>query len=307
MELLYTKSYRDGTKDIFVPHKSNMSYNILKNSKSLLVVPVDFDANINVPPDLPRALSDDEIAKNITDARNRARKTVFDLAVSNDWEYFFTQTIKSDFMDRTDVDGAFAALRKILRKLKADYPSFKCLIVAEYHKKKELNGKRALHFHGLFAGLPDCCLGKKYRTKSGFAWSLPDFEHIGWCGVSKVRDNKAASRYLVKYITKDFVYRGKHKASYIASRGLARPIKRRYFVSPGVGLKINMLKEMFDMLKGQRYDAHGSVTYTFFDCFVSDDDLIKIVDEDALLVNIDDDAGDFLLALSKVAADLRRG
>jgi hypothetical protein len=295
MDLIYTKNYIDGTKQIFIPDRGSCCYQSLVEKIDVTHGSfIDSSLAFLLPPKEKKE-QQASTEKNIADSRNRARKAVYDLAVSNNWDYFFTQTLSPDFMDRTDVDGAFEAIRKKIYALKRNYPEFKALIIAEYHKKTEENGLKALHFHGLISGLPESALGTGYKTKKGYAWEFPFLADLGWNGLSVVRESGAAARYLVKYITKGFVYRGKNKACYICSRGLARPEKRKYLLTPGAALKIHELhdfKEMFGMTKSKRYESQGGVSHVFFDCFVSDDDFVHLVDPTAQVVDVSPDRAD---------------
>lgn len=74
---------------------------------------------------------------------SRTRRNIRELALSNEFEYFATLTINSEYCDRFHLTECQELLRKKLKKLKRKNKEFAYLFITEEHK----NG--AFHFHGL--------------------------------------------------------------------------------------------------------------------------------------------------------------
>ena len=72
---------------------------------------------------------------------SRTRRSIRELALSNDFEYFATLTISSEYCDRFHLTECQELLRKKLKKLKRKNNEFAYLFITEKHK----NG--AFHFH----------------------------------------------------------------------------------------------------------------------------------------------------------------
>ena len=76
---------------------------------------------------------------------------IIDYAINNNWNYFVTITLDKKLQDRTDHKGVTKKLRIFLNHYKDRYDNdFKYILIPELHKKVEDNGKRAIHYHGLF-------------------------------------------------------------------------------------------------------------------------------------------------------------
>lgn len=72
---------------------------------------------------------------------SRTRRNIRELALSNDFEYFATLTINSEYCDRFHLTECQELLRLKLKKLKRKNPDFGYLFITEKHKNK------AFHFH----------------------------------------------------------------------------------------------------------------------------------------------------------------
>lgn len=171
---------------------------------------------------------------------SRTRRTVLELALANDWEYFITLTLDEKKVDRFDLEAWHSKFKEWLKYRRKAY-GLKCryLLVPEQH------GDGAWHVHGLISGLdllelvPFSGMDKAgYRTENGrrLKKKLRESDYLNWhpysrsfgfCSVGKLRNKDAASFYVVKYITKDLAHCvsqcGKHM--YWASRHLDRPVK----------------------------------------------------------------------------------
>lgn len=173
----------------------------------------------------------------------RAKKTIYDLAYCNEWEYFFTGTVSSDNINRSDLKVFHKKFTQMIKNLNFQKNlDIKFLIIPEKHKSGDW------HFHGFLMGLPVEYLTEYIRSdywsienqdlpKLPYAilnelengnrvWKWDKFESkFGWCTLTKIRDKEAVSCYCLKYITKDLLKSvsevGAH--TYYRSRGLRLP------------------------------------------------------------------------------------
>lgn len=145
---------------------------------------------------------------------SRARSRICELALCNDFEYFYTQTFNIDLVDRFSIDKITEKIQYTFKYFKKNYArSFKYLVIAEFHKDK-----KAIHLHGLISGVPE---KEFYKNKNGY-YSLSFFERrLGFNSISKINNNIACSHYITKYITKDNL-QFSNKYHYLCSRGLKR-------------------------------------------------------------------------------------
>lgn len=148
---------------------------------------------------------------------SRTKSRIRDLALSNNFDYFFTFTINSSYDFRFNTDDCFNEIRKYFKSYLRKYKNFKYICILEKHKSG------ALHFHGLCKGLEDL-----YINDNGY-FSSHHFDKLGFNSFSKIRNYSKVCNYILKYITKDFV-KNSHHQSYICSRGLLEP--RRADVLP---------------------------------------------------------------------------
>ncbi len=177
----------------------------------------------------------------------RAKNTVYEIALCNNFEYFATFTIDGGRFPRDDLHGFYKKLGKWLsnyrRKTgrKIDY-----LLIPELHK----DGKN-WHMHGLLSGLPESELKrfgptapKALRMKGYLNW--PAYaEKFGFCSLDRVRDGSAVSAYVTKYITKDVgrcvTEVGAHM--YYCSQGLKR---KERICRMSVELEEEEIEHLFD-------------------------------------------------------------
>lgn len=140
---------------------------------------------------------------------SRTRRSIRELALCNDFEYFCTLTVNSFKCDRYSLDEVQYNLRKCLRNIRNHSDNFKYLIITEKH----LDG--AFHFHGLMSGVSDL-----YINKYGYM-SNSKLDILGFNSFSKIKSIEKVANYILKYITKDCVKNSKNQV-YISSRGLKK-------------------------------------------------------------------------------------
>lgn len=132
--------------------------------------------------------SSDEISRI---CNSRIKSKIKEYALCNDFEYFFTQTLNSNY-NRYDLEEFKKLIQKKFKSYKRKNQDFKYLVIYEKHKDG------AYHLHGLVR-----CLGDdKYINQNGYI-SLKFFEDLGFNSLSKIQDNIKVSHYITKYISKD--------------------------------------------------------------------------------------------------------
>jgi hypothetical protein len=158
--------------------------------------------------------------KKLLNNLSRASTKIFEIALCNDWNFFFTGTISPEKYDRSNFDVFYKDFSKWLSNYnyKNNY-SIKYLIIPELHVDK-----KNWHMHGLIANLPREILK---INKFGYLDWQDYSEKFGYCSFADVYDNKGISLYVTKYIRKDVfdssLQIGKH--SYYCSKGLKRAVK----------------------------------------------------------------------------------
>lgn len=140
---------------------------------------------------------------------SRSCSLIKDYVLSNNFDYFFTLTIKD--VKRADIDFASKlindSIKKYSKRLKNKGIEFKYIYVFERQKKG------GLHLHGYFSGFNDLYVNKFGHLSSLF------FDSIGF---QNFQDAKVCNPfYLIKYIIKEPLFELKHL--FFRSRNLKKP------------------------------------------------------------------------------------
>ena len=151
-----------------------------------------------------------------TVSNNRAKQKIYELARSNEWEYFLTLTFAKD---RYNYDVLTEKLRNWINRTKKNYaPDMKYIFVPELHKDG------ALHFHGIVSDIGSLPLiDSGHKDKDGKIIYNIDCYKMGFTTATQVTDSGRVASYLTKYITKDLMSYSKGKKKYWASRNLKKP------------------------------------------------------------------------------------
>lgn len=143
---------------------------------------------------------------------SRTKNKIFELALCNHWDFFFTATLDPKKYDRTDLEVFHKSLTQWLRDYSKKYGiKIHFLLIPELH-----SDGRSWHMHGFLDGLPiehlkqfkiGDRMGKSLaeKVKNGdvvYNW-VPYSEKFGFCDLELIRDELAVSKYVTKYITKD--------------------------------------------------------------------------------------------------------
>lgn len=162
----------------------------------------------------------------------RARTTIYELALCNDWEWFITITLNPEKYDRCNLPEFRKDFSRFIRTYgKKNGLTVKYLVIPEQHVKG------GWHMHGFLKGIPPdrlrhftlyeklpFYLRKKLEQGSAvYDWSEYR-ERFGFCDIEPVRNLQAASAYVTKYITKSLDSSIKNLGGhlYYASQGLNR-------------------------------------------------------------------------------------
>ena len=138
-----------------------------------------------------------EIKEVRADSVKRAKTAIFDIAMLNDFSYFVTWTLDSKLISRYDIAEIKKKLCVFLQN-KVNRNNLKYLVVGEQHKDG------AIHFHGLVAGdLKMVDSGHKDK-KGNIIYNMPQWKYGFSTAIALYGDRLHTSKYIVKYIQKDF-------------------------------------------------------------------------------------------------------
>lgn len=141
---------------------------------------------------------------------SRVKSKLFEYVTNNDFYYFVTLTINSNF-DRFDLNSFRRRINQIVRNMRRKgFSDLFYILIPECHK----NG--AVHMHGFFSkGFG----ADFYINDNGFlSWS--SFDYVGFSSISRIKNYKACCKYITKYITKDLCKWRKGQYLYFHTRGL---------------------------------------------------------------------------------------
>lgn len=131
------------------------------------------------------------------DSVRRAMTKVYDISRLNQFTHFITWTLDPKHINRYNAEEVSKKLKSFLRN-KAHRNNLKYLIIPELHKDN------AIHMHGLISGNLTFIDSLK-TTKSGQRiYNMPQWT-LGYSTAIELDGNvQAISRYITKYISKDF-------------------------------------------------------------------------------------------------------
>lgn len=175
--------------------------------------------------------------KSIRHSMARARQKIFDYIMSNDFEYWATQTFNSQVIDRFNLDEIVRRYNQKLWNLKRrKYFNLKWLIVPEMHQNS------AWHLHMLISGIPKSKIvysGYDYYNKnknfSRKVYNWVDMINFGFNDYVYIADIEPLEKfrialYIIKYITKDLIKNRFNKKIYWVSKDLKEPLIVNYLV-----------------------------------------------------------------------------
>lgn len=151
--------------------------------------PINFGEKVSKPKNMNNPVRDDNVI--------RARRKVFDIALLNTYDYFFTWTLDKTKIDRYDVPTIKKRLIKYLNNMQQRH-NFRCLLIPEYHKDG------AVHFHGMFSGDVKLLDSGKMTESGQVIYNMPQWRLGFSTAIPLYGDYTTVCKYITKYISKDF-------------------------------------------------------------------------------------------------------
>ncbi len=175
--------------------------------------------------------------KSIRQSMARARQKIYGYIMSNDFDYWATQTFNAKKVDRYNLDEIVKKYNQKLWDLKRrKYFNLKWLIVPEMHHDG------AWHLHMLISGIPKSQIvysGYDYYNKnknfSRKIYNWIDTIDFGFNDYVYIADIEAIEKfrialYITKYITKDLITNRFNKKVYWASKDLKEAYTETYLI-----------------------------------------------------------------------------
>lgn len=130
----------------------------------------------------------------------RAKSTVRELVLCNDWDYWCTFTLSPDKQNRYDLEAFIKKFSEFIHNYNRRCTledKIKYLLVPEKHQDG------AWHMHGFIKGIRSKDL---YINQNGYlSWKHYESK-FGFISMDRIRDKEAASSYILKYMTKDTLH-----------------------------------------------------------------------------------------------------
>lgn len=219
--VILVKDYGLFKRVLYMPVKKKSGYEIPRKKKdytigSHYVTEYNPFLNENVRTLLCDDFEDIDFEGKLANNISRARSKVFEYAVCNEWDYFFTMTLNPNKGDRYNLQCFNKDLKEWIKNCNKRIDGFhmRYIMVPEQHKDG------AWHFHGLMSGIPETEFEINQYGYLDFPRYAKRFGHIS---LGKIRDRLAVAIYVTKYITKDLgVLKDKYTHLYYVSQGLKR-------------------------------------------------------------------------------------
>lgn len=192
--------------------------------------------------------------ENMKRSVRRSKNMIYDVAKSNDWNWFFTLTFNPEKVDSFDYSITSKKLSNWLMNMRKKCPDMKYLVVPELHESGRW------HFHGLFANVENMkFVDSEKRDKKGRIIYNVDSYRLGFSTATQIEDLQKACNYIAKYITFDLCSLTKGKKRYWTSRNCDMPMVEEFFVS----MSNSELKRVMAIAdyKKKCYSEYCDVTY----------------------------------------------
>ena len=193
---------------------------------------------------------------NEEDNIERTKNKIYDIARSNNWEWFFTLTLNKDKVDRYNYSDVTLKLSKWLNNMRRTCPNMKYLVVPEQHKDG------AWHFHGLFSNVENMVFvdsGK--RDKKGRVIYNVGKYNLGFTEATKIDSVARAMSYIGKYTTKELCAVTKGNKRYWCSRNVELPVVEDFFCEGQKALKDILMNDDKLLYSKEVYSEFADVTY----------------------------------------------
>lgn len=157
-----------------------------------------------------RNVNDEKLENNVI----RAKMKVFEYAYCNEFDYYVTLTLNKNKYDRYNLNVFIKDLGQFIRDYRKKHNvDVQYLLIPEKHEDG------AWHMHGLIKGIPSDHL---VNNENGYLDWLPYKNKFGYISISPVKNQEAVSKYITKYVSKDFgqAVTEKNRKLYYVTRGL---------------------------------------------------------------------------------------
>lgn len=200
-------------------------YNIVSFTEKIYKI-VKFNRSFG---DLPHLEKHEEYDEKLSQSFSRARATVLDLGLCNNWDYFFTGTLDPKKYDRRNLAKFHKDLTQWIRDKRKVYgTALDFLLVPEPH------ADGCWHVHGFIAGIPRSALSPfdpsrhplRLCNRGYLNWD--DYAmKFGFCSLAPIKDPFRVAWYMCKYVSKELSSRASELGAhlYYCSRGLNRSRK----------------------------------------------------------------------------------
>ena len=168
-----------------------------------------------------------DAARSLRNSCNRTKLKIYEIARSNDWEYFVTWTFNRERVDRYDYELLAKHLNKWLDYIKRTIaPNLVYLLVPEQHKDG------AYHFHGLLSNVGtmtfiDSGLRTDFKSGNNIIYNMVDY-YYGFSTATKIRYPERVCGYITKYITKELCSVAVGRKRYWCPHNIDKPEKLFY-------------------------------------------------------------------------------
>lgn len=170
----------------------------------------------------------EQIEKSRENSMNRTKNKIYEIARSNQWEYFITFTFNPQKVNSKNYDYVVQIIHDWLKKIKKEYaPDLYYMLVPELHADK-----KKWHFHGLLGNVGNIQFTDSGHKSGGdIIYNMPQFLY-GFSTATKVKDSNKVSGYITKYITKDLCAMTENRKRYWISTNVNRPDPVGYHMKP---------------------------------------------------------------------------
>lgn len=172
------------------------------------------------------------------DSIQRSKNKIFDIAISNEWDWFFTLTLDPGKIARYDSDVVCKAFKKWLNNMQQRH-GLQYLFVPEFHENgvRDNQGRKGIHFHGLVKGDFDFVESGKFTKDGKTIYNVKNWKYGYTTAIRLDGPRIAVAKYITKYITKEM--KGVFRNMYYAGGGVVRDVPVTYHNVPFGNVPVN--------------------------------------------------------------------
>ncbi|WP_313165819.1 hypothetical protein [Sedimentibacter sp.] len=197
---------------------------------------------------------------NFNRSARRSKNTVWDIALSNTWEWFVTLTFNPEKVDSFNYEECTKKLSKWLNNARTKCgEDFMYIMIPELHKSGRF------HFHGLLSNADALrFVDSGHKMNEDIIYNIGSYK-LGFTTATKVKDTLLVGKYIAKYITKELTACTKGKRRYWASRNCFRPEVEYVYASKDKHLEIhdNFIenRNLTYLKEQEKYNPDGTLGY----------------------------------------------